>query len=143
MQHNYAKQEIKVLENTLNDKNKRIKHLEQKILKKLPKPKYDDSKFVVYLATNKQCEKERKYTIGLANDLSTRINNYNKLDDHYPIYYKSFDNEEQMKVAESMILKKLYDFRMLESKDRFMLPIGKDIKLFTKAIDDAYIFLNS
>lgn len=95
------------------------------------------------MAINKQCEKERKYTVGLAIDLSKRISSYNKLEDHYPIYYKSFENEEQMKVAESMILKMLYDYRMLESKDRFMLPVGKDIKLFTKAFDDSFIFFNS
>jgi hypothetical protein len=134
---------LKQKDNEIKDKDKRIKHLEQKILKKIPTPKYDDSKFVVYLATNKHCEKERKYTIGLAIDLSKRISSYNKLEDHYPIYYKSFKDEEQMKLAESMVLNKLYDYRMLESKDRFMLPLGKDIKLFTKAIDDAHIFFNN
>jgi hypothetical protein len=134
---------LKDKDNEIKDKDKRIKHLEQKILKKIPTPKYDDSKFVVYLATNKHCEKERKYTIGLAIDLSKRISSYNKLEDHYPIYYKSFKDEEQMKLAESIVLKKLYDYRMLESKDRFKLPLGKDIKLFTKAIDDAFIFFNS
>jgi len=134
---------LKEKDNVIKDKEKRIKHLEQKILKKIPIPKYDDSRFVVYLATNKQCEKERKYTIGLALDLSKRISSYNKLEDHYPIYYKSFKNEEQMKVAELMVLNKLYEYRMLESKDRFKLPIGKDIKLFIKAIDDAHIFFNN
>jgi hypothetical protein len=34
----------------LNCKN-RIKHLEDRILKKQPRPKYDNSKFVVYLAS--------------------------------------------------------------------------------------------
>lgn len=50
-----------------------------------------------------------------------------------------------MKFAESIVLNKLHDYRILESKDRFILPIGKDIKLFTKVtkeIDDSHIFLN-
>lgn len=134
---------LKEKDNVIKDKDKRIKHLEQKILKKIPTPKYDDSKFVIYLATNKHCEKKRKYTIGLAINLSKRISSYNKLEDHYPIYYKSFKDEEQMIFAEKMVLNKLNDYRMLESKDRFILPIGKDIKIFTKAIDDAYNFFNN
>jgi hypothetical protein len=81
---------IKVLENTIKDKNNRIKHLEDRILKKQPRPKYDNSKFVVYLASNKNAMKERKYTIGLASDLSKRISNYDKLEDHEVIYYKAF-----------------------------------------------------
>ena len=131
---------LKEKDNEIKDKEKRIKHLEQKILKKIPIPKYDDSKFVVYLATNEHSEKKRKYTIGLAINLSKRISSYNKLEDHYPIYYKSFKDEEQMIVAEKMVLNKLNDYRMLESKDRFMLPLGKDIKLFTKVIDDTHNF---
>ena len=123
---------LKEKDNEIKDKEKRIKHLEQKILKKISTPKYDDSKFVVYLATNEHSEKKRKYTIGLAIDLSKRISNYNKLEDHYPIYYKSFKNEEQMKLAESTVLNKLHDYRMLESKDRFMLPTGKDINCLLK-----------
>jgi hypothetical protein len=46
-----------------------------------------------------------------------------------------------MEVTESMVLKKLYEYRIFESKDIFILSIGKDIKIFTKAIDDAYNFL--
>jgi hypothetical protein len=148
---------LKEKDNEIKYKDKRIKHLEQRILKKISIPKYDDSKFVVYLATNEHSEKKRKYTVGLANDLSKRISSYNKLEDaqanikyllahvsvHYPIYYKSFKDEEQMEVAEKMVLNKLYDYRMLESKDRFKLPLGKDIKLFTKAIDDTFIFFNN
>ena len=73
------------------------------------------------MVTNKHCEKERKDTISLSIDLSKRISSYNKLEDHYPIYYKSFKNEEHMKLAELIVLNKLYYYRMLESKDRFKL----------------------
>ena len=134
---------IKVLENTIKDKNNRIKHLEDRILKKQSRPKYDNSKFVVYLASNKNAMKERKYTIGLASDLTKRISNYDKLEDHEVIYYKAFEDEKQMELAEGIVLNKLYEYREKESKDRFILPIGKDIKLFTKPIDDAIIFFNN
>ena len=69
-------------------------------------------------------------------NLSERLSNYNKMKEHFPIYYKAFMDEEQMKVVESMVLNKLYVYREKESRDRFILPVGKDIKLFTKAIDD-------
>jgi uncharacterized C2H2 Zn-finger protein len=134
---------LKEQENIIKTCKKRIKHLENRILKKQPRQKYDNSKFVVYLATNKHKKKDRTYTVGLAKDLSERISNYDKLEDHFPIYYKAFMDEEQMKVAEDMVLKKLYVYREKESKDRFILPVGKDIKLFTKAIDDAVNFFNS
>ena len=134
---------LKEQENIIKTCKSRIKHLEDRILKRQPRPKYDNSKFVVYLATNKKSMKDRLYTVGLARDLSERISNYNKMEDHFPIYYKAFMDEEQMKVAESMVLNKLYDYREKESRDRFILPVGKDIKLFTKAIDDTLNFFNN
>ena len=134
---------LKEQENIIKTCKSIIKHLEDRILKKQPRPKYDNSKFVVYLATNKKSMKERLYTVGLARDLSERLSNYNKMEDHFPIYYKAFMDEEQMKVAESMVLNKLYVYREKESRDRFILPVGKDIKLFTKAIDDTFNFFNN
>ena len=134
---------LKEQENIIKTCKSRIKHLEDRILKRHPRPKYDNSKFVVYLATNKKSMKERIYTVGLARDLSQRLTKYDKLDDHFPVYYKAFNTEQQMIVAEDMVLEKLYVYRAKESKDRFILPAGKDIKLFTKAIDDAVNFFNN
>jgi hypothetical protein len=134
---------LKEQENIIKNCKNRIKHLEDRILKKQPRPKYDNSKFVVYLASNKNAIKERKYTIGLASDLSKRISNYDKLEDHKVIYYKAFGDEKQMELAEGIVLNKLYEYREKESKDRFILPIGKDIQIFTKPIDDAVNFFNN
>ena len=58
--------------------------------------------------------KDRKYTVGLARDLSKRIN---KLDDNFPVYYKAFNTEQQMIVVYNMVLEKLYEYREKESKD--------------------------
>ena len=81
-------------ENIIKTCKSRIKHLEDRILKSQSRLKYDNSKFVVYLATNKKSMKERLYTVGLANDLSERLSNYNKMEDHFPIYYKALMDEK-------------------------------------------------
>ena len=52
-------------------------------------------------------------------------------------------DEEQMKTAEDMVLKKLHQYKEIECRDRFILPVCKDIKTFTKAIDNAYYFFNN
>ena len=44
--------------------------------------------------------KYRRYTICLARYLSKRIIDYDKLEDHFPIYYKAFNTELRMIVAE-------------------------------------------
>ena len=49
---------LKEKDNTINDCKKRIKHLENQILKKQSRTKYIDSKFVVYIITNKHKKKE-------------------------------------------------------------------------------------
>ena len=49
---------LKEKDNTINDCKKRIKHLENQILKKQSRTKYVDSKFVVYIITNKHKKKE-------------------------------------------------------------------------------------
>ena len=134
---------LKEQENTIKTCKSRIKHLENQILKKKSRTKYDNSKFVVYIITNKHKKKERTYTIGKAVDLVQRLSTYDKLEDHEVIYYKAFMDEEQMKTAEDMVLKKLHQYKEIECRDRFILPVGKDIKLFTKAIDNAYYFFNN
>ena len=71
--------------------------------------------------------KYRRYTICLARYLSKRIIDYDKLEDHFPIYYKAFNTELRMIVAEDIVLEKLYEYREKESKDIFILPASKDI----------------
>ena len=47
-----------------------------------------------------------------------------------------------MLLAENIVLEKLDEYRDQANRDRFILPIGKDIKLFTTVIDGAYDFFN-
>ena len=41
-----------------------------------------------------------------------------------------------------MVLSKLNQYREQANRDRFILPIDKEIKLFTNAIDDSWNFFN-
>ncbi len=50
---------------------------------------------------------QSKYIIGKAISLPDRIGNYDKISDFETIYYKGFKNEEDMGLAENMILNKL------------------------------------
>jgi hypothetical protein len=42
-----------------------------------------------------------------------------------------------------MVLKKLNQYKEIECRDRFVLPVGKDIKLFSDVIDEAHTFFNN
>jgi hypothetical protein len=131
---------LKEKDNKIKEQDKRIKLLENQLLKKQTRNKYDNSKNVVYIITNEYTKSKRTYTIGKTIDLVKRLGSYNKLQDHEVIYYKSFETEEDMEVAENMVLRKLNQYKEIECRDRFVLPIGKDINLFKRAIDDAYLF---
>jgi hypothetical protein len=86
-------------DNKIREQDKRIKLLENQLLKKQTRNKYDNSKNVVYIITNEYTKSKRTYTIGKTIDLVKRLGSYNKLQDHEVIYYKSFETEEDMEVA--------------------------------------------
>jgi hypothetical protein len=90
---------LKEKDNKIREQDKRIKLLENQLLKKQTRNKYDNSKNVVYIITNEYTKSKRTYTIGKTIDLVKRLGSYNKLQDHEVIYYKSFETEEDMEVA--------------------------------------------
>ena len=45
-----------------------------------------------------------------------------------------------MQIAESMVLKSLDIYRERANRDRFILPAGENIRLFTDFIDKTYEF---
>ena len=47
-----------------------------------------------------------------------------------------------MLLAEKIVLSKLNQYREQANRDRFVLPVGEDIKLFTNAIDEALKYFN-
>ncbi len=133
---------IKQQENIIKDCKKKIKLLENLTLKKQLRTQYDESKNVVYIITNEFTKKNRTYTIGKAKKIVDRLSTYDKLQNHEVIYSKSFKDESQMKIAEDIVLSKLNKYKEIECRDRFILPVGEDINLFKKAIDNAFNFLN-
>ncbi len=47
-----------------------------------------------------------------------------------------------MNLAETMVLEKLDEYKKQANRDRFILPVGEDIKIFTEAIDKASIYFD-
>ena len=132
---------IKEQENIIKDNEKRIKILENLTLKRHKRTKYLDSN-VVYIVQDPDNINDRKYVIGSAKDLTVRLSTYNKGSEFEVIYYKGFETEELMEQAEKIVLLKLRKYQEQANRDRFVLPIDKDIKLFTNAIDEAWKYFN-
>ena len=75
------------------------------------------------------------YIIGKATNLTDRLSTYNKTCDHEVVYYKKCETEENMDLSEKLILNKLDKYREVANRDRFILPLDEDIKLFMNIID--------
>jgi hypothetical protein len=132
---------LKEKENIIKDRDRRIKILEDLTLKRHARTKYSDSN-VVYIITDDKNKKDRKYIIGSTIDLTDRLSTYNKDSEYEVIYYKGFENEEIMKKAEQMVILKLRKYQEKANRDRFILPAGENIKLFTDPIDKAFDYFN-
>ena len=133
---------LKEKENIIKDCEKRIKLLEDLTLKRHKRTKYPESN-VVYILTDKNNKKARIYVVGSTLDLTDRLSTYNKGIENDVVYYKGFETEEQMKKAEDIVLLKLRKYQEKANRDRFILPVGEDIKLFTDVVDEAWNFFNN
>ena len=111
------------------------------VLKRHKRTNYPESN-VVYIITDDNNKKKRIYVIGSTIDLKSRLSTYNKDSEHEVIYYKGFESEEQMEKAEEIVLLKLRKYQEQANRDRFVLPVGENIKLFTDVIDEAWKFFN-
>ena len=132
---------LKDKDDTIKLKEKRIKLLENMYLKKHSRVKYYD-KNVIYILTNEYNKKYRNYILGKTVDLTNRLTSYNKSTEHEVVYYKSCKDEEIMNIVEIMVLTKLKDYKELANRDRFILPIDKNISFFTNIIDESINFFN-
>lgn len=132
---------LKTKDSTIKSKEERIKFLEDKYLKNHNRVKYPD-KNVIYLITNDYNKKNRNYIIGKAIDLTNRLTSYNKSTEHEVIYYKSCKDEASMNLIECMVLNKLQMYKEVANRDRFILPIEKEISFFTNVIDESVNFFN-
>ena len=129
--------DVKILE----DKNKEIKLKDHKIqllqdmhLKKHKRVNYPNRN-IIYMLTTEDNKKKRNYVLGKTTNLTQRLSNYNKSNEHEVIYYKECNNEDDMTIIELMVLNKLKKYQEKANRDRFILPIENDISLFTNIID--------
>jgi len=132
---------LKIKDSTIKSKEERIKLLEDTYLKRHDRVKYPD-KNVIYLITNDYNKSNRNYIIGKAIDLTNRLTSYNKSSEHEVIYYKSCKDEATMHIVETMILNKLDMYKEVANRDRFILPIEKEISFFTNVIEESVNFFN-
>ena len=129
---------LKEKENTIKDCKKRIEYLEKQSLKRISRKNSDNKFNVVYLITCDELEANRKYIIGKAKDLLNRLSQYNKMSNYRVIYLKSFKDEMDMELAESIVLHTLEKYKEQMNHDRFILPVDKDLNTFKVAFDNAF-----
>jgi hypothetical protein len=126
---------------SIKNKDKKIKMLEDLCVKKHKRVEYPGT-YVIYMLTTEEHKKNRTYIICKATNLKDRLGSYNKTCDHEVVYYKECNHENDMKMIEEMVLKKLDKYREKANRDRLILPIGKNISLFKSVIDDAIDFFD-
>ena len=129
---------LKEKENTIKDCKKRIEYLEKMSLKRHSRKNLNNEFNVIYLITCHELEINRKYIIGRAKDLLNRLSQYNKMSEYKVIYTKSFKDETDMELAETIVLHKLAQYKEQINHDRFILPVDKDLNTFKVAFDNAY-----
>jgi len=125
-------------------------------LKKQQRKEYPQ-KNVIYVITTEDNKKNRIYIIGKAKELKTRLSTYNKTAEHEVVYYKESKSEDHLNIVEgmvrwiipkelsnltgkfptSLVLAKLDNYKEKANRDRFILPLEKDIIFFTDIIDSA------
>jgi hypothetical protein len=136
--------DIKLLEEKEKEiklKDQKIKLLENTYLKKHKRTNYLDN--VIYIVTTKENKQNRIYIIGKAGSFKDRLSTYNKTAEHEVIYYQQCKSKESLNIIENMILKKLDKYRETANRDRFILPVDKNIDLFTKIVNNCINFIDN
>jgi hypothetical protein len=118
--------------------NKKIKVLESLSVKKQKRQDYQSN--VIYIVTTEENKKKRIYVIGKSQSLKDRLSTYNKTSEHEVVYYKQCKSIEDMDIIEKMVIKKLKDYKETANRDRFILPIDKDISFFSNVIEQSIKF---
>ena len=121
-------------------KDRKIKILEDTYLRKHKRIDYE--KNVIYILTTEENKKNRIYIIGKAVNLTNRLSSYNKTAEHEVIHYKECLNEDVMTTIENMVLIKLTNYREIANRDRFVLPLEKDINFFINIVNDCIKFFS-
>jgi hypothetical protein len=130
----------KQLQKENKDHQLRIKVLENRYLKKHKRTDYK-AENVIYVLTTESNKKNNIYIMGKATNLTNRLSVYNKSEEHEVVFYKECSTPEIMSSVEGVIFKKLDQYRQQANRERFILPEGKDISLFTSIIEKCIQFL--
>ena len=94
------------------------------------------------MVTTEELKQKRIYIIGKSKILKNRLSGYNKSSENEVVYSKQCKNEESLKLVEDLTLNRLNKYREQANRDRFILPVGKDISLFTDIIDKCVKFID-
>jgi hypothetical protein len=130
----------KQLQKENKDHQLRIKVLENRYLKKHKRTDYNANN-VIYVLATESSKKNNIYILGKATNLTNRLSVYNKSEEHQVIFYKECSSPELMSSVEGVIFQKLDQYRQQANRERFILPEGKDISLFTTVIEKCIQFL--
>jgi hypothetical protein len=127
----------------LQEENKqqkiRIDYLTKKYIKSQPRKQYNERN-VIYILTTALMKKERRYILGKATNLTSRLSVYNKSDEHEVIYYQECGDEETMGCVESMVFHQLKEYREQANRERFVLPKTEEINYFINTINNSIEF---
>jgi hypothetical protein len=123
----------KELQKENKNKDIKIQFLTKKYVKSQPRVQYEE-KNVIYILTTKLMKKDRRYILGKAVDLTTRLSTYNKSDEHEVIYFASCKDVETMNIVENIVFSLLNQYREQANRERFVLPENEKIELFSNAI---------
>ena len=131
---------FKKLQEENKQKSIKIQYLTKKYVKSQPRAQYKERN-VIYILTTALMKKERRYILGKASNLTSRLSVYNKSDEHEVVYYQSCGDEETMGCVETMVFQYLKEYREQANRERFILPKTEEIKLFTNIINKSVEFL--
>ena len=127
----------------LQEENKqqsiKIQYLTKKYVKSQPCVQYKE-KNVIYVLTTALMKKERRYILGKASNLTSRLSVYNKSDEHEVVYYQSCGDEKTMGMVENMVFHQLEEYREQANRERFNLPKTEEIEFFTNTIKKSIEF---
>jgi hypothetical protein len=133
-------QNLKKLQDENKDNKKKIESMTKKYVKRQERVQYEVPN-VIYVLTTESLKKERRYILGKAGNLTDRLSTYNKTDEHQVVYYQGCVDLESMALVESLVFKRLKEYRERANRERFILPEDKEIDIFIDAINKSIEFV--
>jgi len=124
----------------IEQKNDTINNMIKKYVKKQPRKQFECSN-VIYILTTSSLQKDRRYILGKAKNLTNRLSTYNKTDEHEVLFFQDCGDEETMNILEPTVFKKLNEYREQANRERFILPEDKNIDFFIDIIKNCFEFL--